>query len=353
MALRGVLRRVADGDMRGAGHHGGPGRGFGGGQRAVDVHRVMAVTFEHVPATGGKARLLVGHVRQRHLAVDGDAVVVPQHDQPRQLQLARKADRFLRNALHQAAVARDDPGVVVLDPGPPTRAQVFLGNGKADRIGDALTQRAGRRLDPGDMAVFRVACGDGAPLAEVLDLVQRHVGIAGQVQKRIDQHRPMPGRQDEPVTVGPARGLGVELQVLFEQNRRHIGHAHRHPRMARVGSGDRVQRQGADRGGAHPVVGVLCAKGLDIQGGIPLAKGRARRRPRPNQPDRQDQAWSPRPWEERPVAFPRFHAKIALDQPGPIRTLADAGQDDAGDDNGQDVTVRSGEGVGDAGDRRT
>jgi hypothetical protein len=54
-------------------------------------------------------------------------------------------------------------------------AQEFLGDGEAHRVGDALSQRAGRRLDPLGMAVFGMARGDRAQLAEVLHLLQRHV----------------------------------------------------------------------------------------------------------------------------------------------------------------------------------
>jgi hypothetical protein len=40
-------------------------------------------------------------------------------------------------------------------------------------------------------------------LAEMLDLVERHVDIAGQIEQRIQQHRAVPGRQHEAVAVRP------------------------------------------------------------------------------------------------------------------------------------------------------
>ena len=64
------------------------------------------------------------------------------------------------------------------------------------------------------------------------ELLDRHVGVAGQVQQRVEQHRPVPGRQHEPVAVRPVGRRGVELQVLLEQHRRHVRHAHRHARDA-------------------------------------------------------------------------------------------------------------------------
>ena len=193
MPLGRVLRRRPQRDMGAAVHQRRTPRRLRRRDRPVDIGRIMAVTIEHRPARGGKARLLVGHVRQRDLAVDGDAIVVPQHDEPRQFQLAGQRQRFLADAFHQAAVAGDDIGVMVNHLGPPAGAQRFLGNGKAHGIAQPLAQRARGGLNALGMAEFRMAGGDRAPLAEVADLFDGHVGIAGQVQQRIKQHRAMPG----------------------------------------------------------------------------------------------------------------------------------------------------------------
>ncbi len=64
-------------------------------------------------------------------------------------------------------------------------AQLFFGHGKAHGIGNALPQRTGRGFDPLGMAIFRVARRDRAPLAEITDLIERHVFVTRQVQKRI------------------------------------------------------------------------------------------------------------------------------------------------------------------------
>ena len=144
-------------------------------------------------------------------------------------------------------------------------AQRLFGDGEADRIRDPLAKRAGGGLDPAGMAVFRVAGGLGAPLAEVPDLVDRHVGIAGQVQQCIEQHRAVACRQDEAVAVGPVGIGGIELQVFLEQHRRHVGHAHRHAGVARVRGLDRIHRQHADGAGLHPMIGVRLTQGRDIQ----------------------------------------------------------------------------------------
>jgi hypothetical protein len=113
-------------------------------------------------------------------------------------------------------------------------------------------------------------------LAEIADLGDRHVGIAGQVQQTIKQHRAMTGRQHEPVAVGPVGGGGVEFQVLLEQHGGHIGHAHRHARVARVGGLHRIHRQHPKGGGFHPVIGVRLAQRGDVQGGLQSNPGAGR-----------------------------------------------------------------------------
>ena len=139
MALGGILGRMPQGDMGFAINHRRARTGFSGANGAVNINRIMAIARKHIPAAGGKARLLVGDVRHRHFAIYGDAIVIPHHDQPRQLLLACQCQCLLRNTFHQTAVARHHIGMVINDLGPPTCAQVFFGNRKTYRIGDALT----------------------------------------------------------------------------------------------------------------------------------------------------------------------------------------------------------------------
>ena len=76
-------------------------------------------------------------------------------------------------------------------------------------------ERAGGRLDAARMAALGMAGGAAAELAEALDLVDRHVGIAGQVQQRVEQHRAVPGRQHEAVAVGPVRRRRIEAADIW------------------------------------------------------------------------------------------------------------------------------------------
>ena len=91
--------------------------------------------------------------------------------------------------------------------------------------------------------------GAAAELAEALQLVERHVGIAGQMQQPVEQHRAMAVRQHKPVTVGPIRRQRIKPQELREQHRGDVGHAHRHAGMAGFRLLDRVHRERAQRVG--------------------------------------------------------------------------------------------------------
>ncbi len=82
--------------------------------------------------------------------------------------MARERDRLVADAFHQAAVAGDDVGVVVDDVVAEPRIQQALGERHADRVGEALAERARRRLDAGRVPVLGMARRLGAELAEVL-----------------------------------------------------------------------------------------------------------------------------------------------------------------------------------------
>ena len=60
---------------------------------------VVAVDGLDVPAAGGEAQPLVDRGRERGRAVDGDAVVVPEHDQPAEAEVAGEVDRLVADAL--------------------------------------------------------------------------------------------------------------------------------------------------------------------------------------------------------------------------------------------------------------
>ena len=234
----------------------------------------MAVDFDHMPLRGFETRDLIGVVRQGHRAIDGDVVVVPHHDELAQFVAAGEGNRLLAYAFHQAAVARDDIGVVIHDLCPVLRAQHLFGHGETDRIGDALAERAGGGLNRVGEEVLRVPGCARAHLAEVFQLFDGELLVACQVQQRIQQHGAMARRQDKAVTIRPKRVGRIKFQVLFEKHGCNIGHAHRHAGVARIGGGDGIEGQRANGGGLGPVIGVCACEGCQIHGAFLCGCGR-------------------------------------------------------------------------------
>ena len=152
--------------------------------RAADVVGVEPVALDGVPLR----RLVAGDdvlvARQLGRAVDGDAVVVPQHDQPAELEMPGKPDRLVVDAFHQAAVAGDDEGAVIDQLVAVDGVQMPLG----DRHADRHRQRPGRagRWSTSTPASSKFSGWPGAraaELAEALDVVDRRPRVAGQVEQ--------------------------------------------------------------------------------------------------------------------------------------------------------------------------
>lgn len=102
----------------------------------------MAVDPRGVPARRLEAHQRVAEVRKRERAVDGDVVVIIENDLG-ELQVTRKADRLVADALHQVAVRGDDIGEMVNDFSAVAGLRHTFGQRHADRCGDALAERAG------------------------------------------------------------------------------------------------------------------------------------------------------------------------------------------------------------------
>src|SRR5690349_24828731 len=85
-----------------------------------------------------------------------------------------------------------------------------------------------------------------AELAKPLDVVESRPLVAGEIKQRIEEHRSVPRRQDEPVAVWPTWIGRIELEMTREQRGGGVGHAHRHAGMSAVGGLHRIHRKGAD-----------------------------------------------------------------------------------------------------------
>ena len=185
--------------------------------------------------------------------------------------MARERDRLLADALHQAAVAADDISVVIDDIAAEAFGEQALREREAHRVAEPLAERAGRGLDAAGVTVFGVAGGAAAELAKMLQFVERHVGVTGEMQQGIEQHRAVAGRQDEAVAIGPVRLRCIELQELGEQDSGDVGHAHRQAGMTGIRLLHGVHGQGPD--GVRHVAAVgglfvhLCKRRVIFRGG--------------------------------------------------------------------------------------
>src|SRR4051812_26732974 len=95
-----------------------PGVGLGPGDGRVDRVDVGSIRDQlGVPAVRGKAGDLVVAAGPVDAAVDGDGVVVPKRDESAEPVVAGQGGGLVAHALHQAAVADDDVGVVIGDLG--------------------------------------------------------------------------------------------------------------------------------------------------------------------------------------------------------------------------------------------
>ena len=118
------------------------------------IHRlpVMAVhVADHVPAIRLEPRRRVVREPALHFTVDGDAVVVVEHDELAEPEGPRERARLVRDSFHEAAIAREDVGTMVHDlvPRPvEARRERALRDGHAHRVGEPLAERAGGGLHP-------------------------------------------------------------------------------------------------------------------------------------------------------------------------------------------------------------
>ena len=140
--------------------------------------------------------------------------------------MAGKGDGLLRDAFHQVAIRGEDIGVVVHEIGRELGVQMPLGKRKANRCRKTLPQRTGCHFNTWRVPYFRMARRFRAPLAEILELIQRHPGRAGKIEDRIKQHRAVTGRENKAIPIRPMGVRRVKLQKPRVDDGRNIGCAH-------------------------------------------------------------------------------------------------------------------------------
>jgi hypothetical protein len=212
---------------------------------AVDVR-------DDVPAVGFEALRRVVGEPAFDVAVDRDAVVVPEGDQLAEAEGAGQRAGFVRDAFHQAAVAEEHVGVVIDDLVAglvELGGQHLFGQREADGVGDALAERAGGGFDAGRVAEFRVARG----LASATGGNSSGRRSTGRSRSGAAARRSASSRGRSTARSGRGRPVRVGRVVAQVAAPEHFGdfrHAHRgRAGVAGVGLLHGVHGQGADGAG--------------------------------------------------------------------------------------------------------
>ncbi len=238
---------------------------------------VVAVDLDHVPVVGLETQRHVVAVGDVSLAFDADLVVVVEPDEIVETEVTGERGGLVRDAFFQVAVGNNRIDVVIADGEfrrVKNRSEMLLRNSQTDRIARALAERPGGDFNALSLVRFRVAGSLAAPLAEILELVERDVLETGQVQQGINQHRTVSGGQDETVAIGPMRIDGIELEELGPQHNGEIGATHRQAGVTGLGFFHRIDGQRANRVGGEFLnrnrseKGLIGHKGAFIDNGI-------------------------------------------------------------------------------------
>src|SRR5215469_7621603 len=144
--------------------------------------------------------------------------------------MCRERRSFATNAFHQVAIGTHcvDIEIENLESGPvESRGLPLARDGHSYAVSDALTQRTRGGLDSGSDVRLRMPRCPASELAEGLDVVERYRQIfreismlidaphLGEIQHRVEQHRGMSIRQNEPVAIQPRRIRGIVAKEVL------------------------------------------------------------------------------------------------------------------------------------------
>mmetsp|Transcript_70975 Transcript_70975/g.161223 ORF Transcript_70975/g.161223 Transcript_70975/m.161223 type:complete len:327 (+) Transcript_70975:448-1428(+) len=202
----------------------------------IDV-RVAVLDREDLPAVRLVALANVLSEGKLGVAVNGDAVVIVEGYELAEAQVASVSAGLVRDALLHAAVAENAVGVVV-DQGHPRLVvhgrQVRLCCCQTHGIRDSHAEWARGHFDARSLKILWVARGLGAPLAELLDVINGNAVVTSEVKQGVLQHAAMAGGEHETVAVHPVGVLRVEVHFLREEHVADGCLAHRGPRVPAV-----------------------------------------------------------------------------------------------------------------------
>jgi hypothetical protein len=193
----------------------------------ADLLVIVAVDVLHRPPVRLVARADVLGEREARGAVDGDAVVVVEEDQVVEAEVPREARRLGGDTLHQVAVGADAEHARRGDAArlPCASSQHAKRRGHADRVGDALTERARGGLDARREPRLGMPGRACPPLAKTLQLVEGQIE-ARHVEQPVKQHRGVAAGEDESISIGPARLLRVVAEMAGPDLERDGGERH-------------------------------------------------------------------------------------------------------------------------------
>ena len=127
--------------------------------------------FNHLPAICSKAGRRIISKPSAHLAINGDTVVVPKGNKLAQAERPCKRTGLVGDALHHAAIAKENIGMVIdnhmfatIELG----RQDFFGKRHANTVGDPLSERTCCGFDARGITVFGMSRCSGMQLTEIL-----------------------------------------------------------------------------------------------------------------------------------------------------------------------------------------
>ena len=303
---------------------------------AYVVERPAVLEALRVPAERLEALRHVLGEGQAGVTLDRDPVVVVDHRELAELEVTAERRGLLGHTLHQVAVGADAEHAVIDDlvaRAVVARGEHALGERKADHVADALAERAGRDLDARRVAELRVARRERAPLAELLEVLERDV-VARQVQRGVLEHARVARREHETVAAGPVRLLRVVLHVLVEVEVRDRRQRHRGAGVARVRLLHAVHRERAD--GVDRAVDEVGHEGPPGEAWVRWAMRRARKASRPRRMGMP---------MKQPISEPTAPASQALTPRPGIQISEPSTANESGSQNGRSAAPRMANGM--------
>ena len=203
-------------------------------QRTGERLHVVAVDLLHIEAVGLETFAGVFALRDRCHRIERDGVVVVNQDEVIEAEVAGEGARFRTHPFLQTTVTGETDHVLIENLvllGVETRCRHFHRDGDADRIAHALTKRAGRALDSRCFEEFRVPGRFRMQLAETFELLHRQV-VAAQVQPGVKKHRAVPSRENEVISIDPARLIRIVLERIAVKHGAHFRTTERKPEVS-------------------------------------------------------------------------------------------------------------------------